>query len=329
MNARRRIGDWVIIGEFYRSERVVVLKVVHNDSPGKVVALKLCLDTDAKVIAAFKHEIENTRRQPLPGKMPVMLDHGVDESGRPYFVMPKSRDVTKMRKSEKLAVAVTRFLVACAIELRELGLMHRDLKPDNVGSEVDENGKEHFVLRDWATMRSMVAANILPSVAGTPGYRAEETVVCGIADECTECRAIGCSLLALLPGRCYLLYWKVLVLSVMPFRHLRVRKFEELDDLVRHSRKRFYRLVNCLAAVWKTAIITKWTAIAVVVSVIGLGAIMSWRTWQRRKELKAKYAAKYAAMIAARAEALAGVQPRAAELGGARTRGNEGKSRGK
>ena len=115
----------------------------------------------------------------------------------------------------------------------------------------------------------------------------------------------------------------------MPFRHLRVRKFEELDDLVRHSRKRFYRLVNCLAAVWKTAIITKWTAIAVVVSVIGLGAIMSWRTWQRRKELKAKYAAKYAAMIAARAEALAGVHPRAAELGGARTRGTEGKSRGK
>ena len=34
----------------------------------------------------------------------------------------------------------------------------------------------------------------------------------------------------------------------------------------------------------------KWTAIAVTVGIIGLGAIMSTRTWQRRKELKAKYA---------------------------------------
>ena len=299
MNARRRIGDWVIIGEFYRSERVVVLKVVHNDSPGKVVALKLCLDTDAKVIAAFKHEIENTRRQPLPGKMPVMLDHGVDESGRPYFVMPKSRDVTKMRKSEKLAVAVTRFLIACAIELRELGLMHRDLKPDNVGIEVRENGKEHFVLRDWATMRSMIGANILSSVAGTLGYRAEETVIYGITDECTECRAIGCSLLILLPVSRYPLYWKALLLSVMPFRHLRVRTFEELDDLVRNSRVRFRRLVNRVAGVRKTAIITKWTAMALTVVVIGFGSIMSWRVWQRRKELKAKFAA----MIEERAKA--------------------------
>ena len=63
----------------------------------------------------------------------------------------------------------------------------------------------------------------------------------------------------------------------------------------------------------------------VAVGVIGLGAIMSARTWQRRKELKAKYAA----MIAARAEALAGAHPRAAELGGAHARGNAGKSRGK
>ena len=63
----------------------------------------------------------------------------------------------------------------------------------------------------------------------------------------------------------------------------------------------------------------------VAAGVVGLGAIMSARTWQRRKELKAKYAA----MIATRAEALAGAHSRAAELGGARTRGNAGKIRGK
>lgn len=264
MNARWRIGEWVVVGEFHRGERVVVLKVAQRDRPGKVVALKLCLDTSEKVVAAFKREIENTLEQPLPGDMPVVLDHGEDEAGRPYFVMPESRDVTKMRKSEKLAVAVTRFLIACAIKLRKQRLMHRDLKPDNVGIEVDANGKEHFVLRDWATMRPMIDANILSSVAGTPGYRAEETVVYGITDECTECHAIGCSLLALLPVPRYLIYWKALLLSVMPFRHLRVRTFEELDDLVRNSRKRFRRLVSRVAGVWKTAIITKWTAIGVV-----------------------------------------------------------------
>ena len=299
MNARKRIGDWSVVGEFHRDERVVVLKVVHKDRPGKVVALKLCLDTGEKAVAAFRREIENTLGQPLPGDMPVVLDHGEDEMGRPYFVMPESRDIATMRKSEKLAVAVTRFLIACAVKLREQGLMHRDLKPDNVGIEVRENGKEHFVLRDWATMRSMIGANILPSVAGTLGYRAEETVIYGITDECTECRAIGCSLLVLLPVSRYPLYWKALLLSVMPFRHLRVRTFEELDDLVRNSRKRFRRLVSRVAGVWKTAIITKWTAIALTVVVIGFGSIMSWRVWQRRKELKAKFAA----MIEERAKA--------------------------
>lgn len=282
MNAGKRIGDWVVVGEFHRDERVVVLKVVHKDRPGKVVALKLCLDTDAKTVAAFKREIENTLEQPLPGDMPVVLDHGEDEAGRPYFVMPESRDVTKMRKSEKLAVAVTRFLIACAIKLRKQGLMHRDLKPDNVGIEVDENGKEHLVLRDWATMRPMIDANILSSVAGTPGYRAEETVVYGITDECTECHAIGCSLLALLPVPRYLIYWKALLLSVMPFRHLRVRTFEELDDLVRNSRKRFCRLVSRVAGVWKTAIITKWTAIGVVL--LGVTLLLVLSNIQKRRE---------------------------------------------
>ena len=84
MNTRKRIGDWVVVGEFHRGERVVVLKVVHKDRPGKVVALKLCLDTGEKAVAAFKREIENTLEQPLPGDMPVVLDHEVDgDWGRP------------------------------------------------------------------------------------------------------------------------------------------------------------------------------------------------------------------------------------------------------
>ena len=73
----------------------------------------------------------------------------------------------------------------------------------------------------------------------------------------------------------YLIYWKALLLSVMPFRHLRVRTFEELDHLVRNSRKRFRRLVSRVAGVWKTAVITKWTAIGVVVVIVAVILIMA------------------------------------------------------
>ena len=85
------------------------------------------------------------------------------------------------------------------------------------------------------------------------------------------------------------------------------------------------RLRTCKPPHHRFKAAVKWAGVAVAVGVVGLGSIMSGRTWQRRKELKARYAA----MIAARAEALAGVHPRATELGGTHARGNAGKSRGK
>ena len=47
------------------------------------------------------------------------------------------------------------------------------------------------------------------------------------------------------------------------------------DDLVRNSRKRFRRLVNRVAGVWQTAIITKWTAVGVVVVIVAVILIMA------------------------------------------------------
>ena len=78
---------------------------------------------------------------------------------------------------------------------------------------------------------------------------------------------------------------------------------------------------DCHRAHRRFGVVVKWATMAVASGVIGLGAIMSARAWQRRNELRAKYAA----MIEERAEALAGELPRAAELGGERTRGNTGK----
>lgn len=268
------IGVWPVVGEFYRDADVVVLKVVHKDAPELVRALKLCLNTRPGTVAAFRREIKVMWSQPLLGDMPAMLGEGEDKWGRPYFVMTASSDVKDCRKSEKLAVAVARFLIACAIKLRKKGLLHRDLKLENVGIEVDEQGNAHFVLRDWSTLRTMSAANIWPSVAGTPGYRTEETICLGITDECTECHAIGCTFLHLLPKGCWLHYWKALLLSISPFRQFRVRTFEELDDLICHSRVRFFRLVKRLAGVWKTAIVVKWLMIAVITLIAAAIVIM-------------------------------------------------------
>ena len=299
-----------------------VFMAVCIDDPDQVVAIKECNDLSEKGKAAFLHEIEMMRLQLLPGRMPEF--HGSGEFEHvPYYAMSWSEDIDLGHKSTRVAVEVTLFLIGCAIDLRERkpSYLYGDFKPENVGIE---NG--HYVLRDWATCRKMIDVNFQTAIVGTPYYRSQTVDYTGICNEHTEIHALGMSFLAMLPLVRRIVYGPAILLAVSPgigpFKG--VSKLEKFRGRIVGAERSFFGLVWRIAGVWKTAIACKWEAIALTAVGIVLGAIVSARTWQRRKDLKAKYAA----MIAARAEALAGELPRAAELGGVRTRGNAGKLRG-
>lgn len=231
------------------------------DDPSFRAVLKICTSPDEDVVRAFRTEIENTKSQPIPGRMPVVYDDGED-GGHPWFVMSFSEDVKMGRKDTDLAVRVALFLIDCAIALREQGFIHCDLKPENVGIETGPDGEEHFVLRDWETLREMTAANMRPSVVGTRYYRSQTVDYTGHCDERSEIHAIGRTFLALLPLVKWIVYGQILLLATSPhiWPFVQVRTYEDLRKRIVRAPGWFRRLVWLKAAVWKTSIVTRWTA---------------------------------------------------------------------
>ena len=258
----RPFGCWTYVRECHWGERSAVYMVAHVKDSGRVAALKICTDTDEESVRAFRREISNTRLRLLPGRMPEVLDEG-ERDGMPYYVMTFGEDVDVECKSEKTAVSVALFLIECCIELRKLGYVHGDLKPENVGVEVGPDGTRRYVLRDWATLRTMREALFMPAVVGSPYYRAKEADYEGVCDERTEIHSIGMTFLALLPLVRRIVYGPAILLAISPrfFPFVQVRTYEELRRLIQRSPGSFSRLVWLKAKVWKTRIIANRAAL--------------------------------------------------------------------
>ena len=267
-------GCWTYVRECHWGERSAVYMVAHVKDSGRVAALKICTDTDEESVRAFRREISNTRLRLLPGRMPEVLDEG-ERDGMPYYVMTFGEDVDVECKSEKTAVSVALFLIECCIELRKLGYVHGDLKPENVGVEVGPDGTRRYVLRDWATLRTMREALFMPAVVGSPYYRAKEADYEGVCDERTEIHSIGMTFLALLPLVRRIVYGPAILLAISPrfFPFVQVRTYEELRRKIAHAPGWFRRLVWLKAAIWKTSIVTRWTVLGVT-CVVAAGGVM-------------------------------------------------------
>ena len=270
----RPFGCWTYVRECHWGERSAVYLIAHVKDPGRVAALKICTDTDEESVRAFRREISNTRLLLLPGRMPEVLDEG-ERDGMPYYVMTFGEDVDVECKSEKTAVSVALFLIECCIELRRLGYVHGDLKPENVGVEVSPDGTRRYVLRDWATLRTMREALFMPAVVGSPYYRAKEADYEGVCDERTEIHSIGMTFLALLPLVKRIVYGPAILLAISPrfFPFVQVRTYEELRRKIAHAPGWFRRLVWLKAAIWKTSIVTRWTVLGVT-CVVAAGGVM-------------------------------------------------------
>ena len=271
MDITRPVGKWRIIDERTNpgGGNGRVFKVCQADNPRQIAALKVCDDPSEKGVRAFKREIANTKLRLLPGRMPEVLDDGECE-GLPYFVMSYGEDLVV--KNWKEAVEVTLFLVDCAIRLRELDYLHGDLKPENVGIE---NGR--YVLRDWATCRELADAILRPAKVGTRYYRSQTVDYTGRCDERTEIHAIAVSLFAMLPLSKLVVYGPTILLAILPVfcPFGGIRRLEDLRRRIVRAHRSFRRTVWLMAAVWKTAIVSRRTVGGAVKVLIVLGLVAS------------------------------------------------------
>ena len=144
-----------------------------------------------------------------------------DEEGQPMIVMKRIRGVTwsdciadperapRMRKDDPLGWHLDVFLAVCrAVQLaHDKGLLHRDIKPDNV--IVGRHGDVYLL--DWGLAAALDPAVVsraplvsgVTRIAGTPGYMAPEMVAADgpAMGRHTDVYLLGATLHELITGR--------------------------------------------------------------------------------------------------------------------------------
>lgn len=178
-----------------RLDRVVAVKVMH---PG--------LGDDAGFARRFVREARSAARLSHPNVV-AMYDQGEDD-GLLYLVMEYVEGWTLrdlMRERGRLQPADALALlepVLCALAAAHaVGIVHRDIKPDNVLISDDGQVK----VADFGLARAVTATSATTATGGllmgTVSYLAPEIVLDGTADARCDVYAVGVLLAEMLTGR--------------------------------------------------------------------------------------------------------------------------------
>ena len=255
-----RVGRAFVVCKDEEPTRRFVLKLWRDDQPG------LEKDVNAR-------EAERLRTTKAPHRMPKLIETG-EWNGLPFFVMELIEGVDYPIPAK----AYRAFCVEAFTALEELhlaGLLHCDLTPAHLGWK---NGKLAFIDFDSAHTFAEAVKNRV--CIGTDPYIAPEVASRGEISKQSDLYSLAMILVERCPEKLRDCFEPVLRECLKPEPGERPPSAAVVAEQLRRAKPPHHR--------FKAA--AKWTAIAVTVGVIGLGVIMSARTWQRRKELKAKYA---------------------------------------
>jgi serine/threonine-protein kinase len=176
-----------------RLERVVAVKVIKQTHAG-----------NAEFLAKFDREAKTIARLTHPNVVAV-YDTG-DHQGLPYLVMEyvrgqTLRDVLARRGRLPLAEAVTvaESLLSAVAAAHRAGLVHRDVKPENVLIGEDNSVK----VADFGLAQAVEASTEDPDgqLMATVAYVAPELVTDGRADPRSDVYSAGIVLFEMLTGR--------------------------------------------------------------------------------------------------------------------------------
>jgi len=177
----RKIGEGGM-GEVYAAESL------SDGSRCAVKILHRALVTDVAVLGRFLEEGRLSQRLAHPNIVRV-LDADQAEDGTPYIVMelldgvPLSAYTGGSRRVDvHHAVAVLHGILAGLGAAHALGVVHRDLKPDNVFLARDRAGRYEVKILDFGIAKVMDAAGGMGArtrtgmILGTPAYMSPEQI---------------------------------------------------------------------------------------------------------------------------------------------------------
>jgi serine/threonine-protein kinase len=181
----------------------IVYQALQRDL-GRQVAIKVLhqLD-DPEQVARFREEARVTAQLRHPHVVEI-LDHGIDESvpwiAYELLAGPPVRGLLRTGPlAWKTAVAITGQVAAALDEAHATGILHRDIKPDNVL----EAGPGHYKVADFGIAKWSGASFRTKTgvVLGSPAYLSPEQATGGAASAASDLYALGIMLFELLTGR--------------------------------------------------------------------------------------------------------------------------------
>src|SRR5262245_24560305 len=193
------------MGTVYRATHTLM------DKPVALKILRAELATDAEAVARFHREARSASRLDHDHCIRV-TDFGQSDDGLLFLVMELLDGVslgTVARRGPLPPARVANIGIAIAEALghaHEQGVIHRDLKPDNVFLARRARGRELVKVLDFGLAKLAHDSALGPSITrdgtvfGTPEYMAPEQAEGEKLDGRTDLYALGCILYQLLVG---------------------------------------------------------------------------------------------------------------------------------
>ena len=177
------------------SKRDVAVKVLPRESLGK----------EANALERFKKELETIASLEHPAIVPV-YDVGEEQEGQPFFVMRymAGGSLSVLIEEGKLSLQDTARIIeriAVALEhAHRLGIIHRDIKPDNILFDIHDNP----YISDFGVAKlTEVPGSTNPEsrVVGTPGYMSPEQAYDQRVDARSDVYGLGVVISQMLTGK--------------------------------------------------------------------------------------------------------------------------------
>ena len=175
---------------------------------GRTVALKMLrpeLRLDPTAVRRFRDEALACSRLSHPNIVSV-FDFG-EADGAPFLAMQRLSGMplgqlvmTSGTMSLARAARIVDQILAALVEAHRLGMVHGDVKSDNVVIAPDYDGADHATVIDFGLVRILGQEISDAEVSGTPEYMAPEVVLGSVPTARSDIYAVGCVLYELVTG---------------------------------------------------------------------------------------------------------------------------------